>query len=116
VDPFWARNLSRSGGLTSALGCVSTVGRPALSQLNLGMESCGTGSALGADGNQKTLALFFYNRVYVIVTVNTKLRVFKFLGKRKQKQYTRLALKSQASDCLYYLNSWIKASHHHIQK
>ena len=47
--PSWARNLSRSGGLTCVLRCVSNLGRPALSQWDLGMESCDTGSAAGAD-------------------------------------------------------------------
>jgi hypothetical protein len=35
---------SSNGGLTYALRCVSTPGRPALSQQYLGMESCGTES------------------------------------------------------------------------
>ena len=70
--PSWVRNLSRIGGLTCALRCVSTLGRPALSWQDLGMESsalrcvstpgrtalswwdlgtesCGTGSVPGAD-------------------------------------------------------------------
>jgi hypothetical protein len=47
VGPSWTRNLSRSGGLTCALRCVSTPGRPALSQQDLGMDSCSTGSAPG---------------------------------------------------------------------
>ena len=58
AGPSWARNLSRSGGLTCAHRCVSTPGRPALSQRNLGLESCGTGSAPGADGNQKLYIIF----------------------------------------------------------
>ena len=45
--PSWARNLSRSGGLTCAHRCVSTSGRPALSQRDSGTESCGTGTAPG---------------------------------------------------------------------
>ena len=47
--PSWARNLSRSGGLTCAHRCVSTPGKPALSWWYLGMEHCGTGSAPAAD-------------------------------------------------------------------
>ena len=46
AGPSWARNLSRSGGLTCAHRCVSTPGRPALSWQYLGMEICGTGWAL----------------------------------------------------------------------
>jgi hypothetical protein len=37
--------LSRSGGLTCAHRHVATLGRPAFSWWNLGMEHCGTGSA-----------------------------------------------------------------------
>ena len=36
--------------------CVGTPGRPALSWWDLGMENCGTGSALGADGTQRILS------------------------------------------------------------
>jgi hypothetical protein len=43
--PSWARNLSRSGGLTCAHRCVSTAGRPT--------PSCDTGLAPGTDGNWK---------------------------------------------------------------
>ena len=57
VGPSWVRNLSRSDGFTCALRWVSTLGRPSLSQWNLDMESCGTGSALGTDGN-RTQQLF----------------------------------------------------------
>jgi hypothetical protein len=53
MGPSWARNLSRNGGLTCALRCVSTPRRTALSQWDLCMETGGTGSALGADGNRK---------------------------------------------------------------
>ena len=60
VCPFWDRNLSRSGGLTYAHRCVSTPGREALSQWYLAMKHCGTGSASGADGNQKALKLFLF--------------------------------------------------------
>jgi hypothetical protein len=47
VDPSWARNLSRSGVLICALRCISTPGRPALSQWDLCTESCESGSAPG---------------------------------------------------------------------
>jgi hypothetical protein len=50
---------SRSDGLTLAYSCVSTPGRPALSWRYLYIESCGTGSAPGADGNQKDILVFF---------------------------------------------------------
>jgi hypothetical protein len=53
VSPSWARNLSRSGGLTCAHRCFYTPRRPALSQRYLGMEHSGTGSPLGADRNWK---------------------------------------------------------------
>jgi hypothetical protein len=43
----WARNLTRSGGLTCAHRCASTPGRPVLSQLYFGVDHCGSGSALG---------------------------------------------------------------------
>jgi hypothetical protein len=33
--------------------CVSTPGRPVLSERNLGIKRCGTVLALGADGKQK---------------------------------------------------------------
>ena len=49
--PSWARNLSRCDGLTCALRCVSTPGRPSFSRQDLGTKSCGTGAAPGADGN-----------------------------------------------------------------
>ena len=45
ASPSWPRNLNRSGGLTSALKCVSTPGRSFLYGQNLGMESCDIGSA-----------------------------------------------------------------------
>lgn len=49
-----AMNLSSSGGLTCALRCVSTLGRPIQIRWDLGMDSCCTGSAqLGTDGNHK---------------------------------------------------------------
>jgi hypothetical protein len=53
VGPSWARNLNRNVGLIYAYRCVSTPGRPALSQWYLGMECCGTGSAPGAYGDWK---------------------------------------------------------------
>jgi hypothetical protein len=40
AGPFWARNLSRSGGPTCAHRCVGSPGRPAISQWYLGMENC----------------------------------------------------------------------------
>jgi hypothetical protein len=52
--PFWAQNLSRSGGLTCAHRCVGTPGRPILSWRYLCMQLCGTGSALGADRDWKS--------------------------------------------------------------
>jgi hypothetical protein len=42
---------NRSGGPTCAHKCVSTCGRTALFQGDPGMETCGTGSAPGTDGN-----------------------------------------------------------------
>jgi hypothetical protein len=53
AGPSWARNLSRSVGLSCAHRLVSAPGRPALSQWYLDMELCGTGSAPGTDGNWK---------------------------------------------------------------
>ena len=50
VGPSLARYLSRNGGLTCALRCVSTLGDQ-LSPWDLCMESCGIGSAPGTDGN-----------------------------------------------------------------
>lgn len=47
--------MNRSGGLTCVLRCVSTPWNPALPCQDLGMEICGTGSAPGADGNQKAV-------------------------------------------------------------
>jgi hypothetical protein len=55
VGPSWTRYWSRSGGLTCALRCVGTPGRPAVSWQDLGIESCGTRSAPGADGNCTSL-------------------------------------------------------------
>lgn len=48
-----ARHLNISGGPTCALCCVITYRRPVLSGQNLGIESSGTGSAPGAEGNWK---------------------------------------------------------------
>ena len=59
VGPSWARNLSRSVGLTYAHRCVCTSGRLALFWWYLGMELCDTGSALGTDGNQKAVIQIF---------------------------------------------------------
>jgi hypothetical protein len=53
AGPSWVRNLNQTSGLTCAHRCVSTSERPSLSWWYLGMENCGTGSAPGADGNQK---------------------------------------------------------------
>lgn len=46
-------SLSSSGGLTCIQRLVCTPGMLALFQHYFGMESCGTGSALGTDRNQK---------------------------------------------------------------
>jgi hypothetical protein len=46
---------NRSCSLTCAHMLVFTPGRPALSQSYLGIEHCGTGSALGTDGNWKLI-------------------------------------------------------------
>ena len=51
--------LTESGCLTCAQRCISTPGRPVLFWKNLGMECCGTGSALCVDGNQKDPLLGF---------------------------------------------------------
>jgi hypothetical protein len=51
--PLGSRYLRINGGLTCALRCVSTPGISALSQGDLGMENCGTGSTLGTDLNLK---------------------------------------------------------------
>jgi hypothetical protein len=55
----WARNLNSSAGLMCAYRCVSTSESPVFSQRYLGMEHCGTGSALGADGNWKPESSFY---------------------------------------------------------
>jgi hypothetical protein len=47
----WTRYLSRSGGLTCTPMYVSTSRKPALSQWDLRMECCITGSVPGEDGN-----------------------------------------------------------------
>lgn len=48
-----ARTVRRNCGLTSALGCISTSRRPALSLRDLGTESCDIGSILGTGRNWK---------------------------------------------------------------
>lgn len=55
-------------GLTCALRCVLTLVRSTLSQQDLGTETCGPGSAPGADGNRKgvsALLSFCFNFIFI---------------------------------------------------
>jgi hypothetical protein len=48
--------------------CVRTFGRPTLYKQDLGLESCGTGSALGTDGNRRILSptnSFIFNWIFI---------------------------------------------------
>ena len=51
--PSWASDFKRSADLTFAHRCSGTPGRAGLSWHYFRMEPCGTGSALGTEGNRK---------------------------------------------------------------
>jgi hypothetical protein len=74
--------LSRSDSPTCAHRCVSSPGRIILSLQDLVMQSCGTGAALGTDGNWiDPLMIYSYLLYFTNVIANRCIKCFKNLSK-----------------------------------